>query len=101
VNYLAVRVSRETLLRGRDPKDSRLGVVAATGGIAVFCLITFVLGFFGVRFNSVYGSGLIGIGFSVSGRSRVEPGPRLRPDRCGARTGAPKYMEWYGAFALM
>ena len=54
---------RSGLIRVTD--QFRLGVVAATGGIALFYLITFVLGFFGVRFNSVYGSGPIGIGFSV------------------------------------
>jgi uncharacterized YccA/Bax inhibitor family protein len=81
----------------------RLGVVAATGGIAVFYLITFVLGFFGVRFNSVYGSGLIGIGFSavvviVAALNLVLDFDLIES---GARVGAPKYMEWYGAFALM
>jgi uncharacterized YccA/Bax inhibitor family protein len=66
---------RSGLIRVSD--QLRLGVVAATGGIALFYLITFVLGFFGVRFNSVYGSGPIGIG----DRRCLESGPRLRPDR--------------------
>jgi len=81
----------------------RLGVVAATGGIAVFYLITFVLGFFGVRFNSIYGSGLIGIGFSVVVVIVAALNLVLDFDliESGARAGAPKYMEWYGAFALM
>jgi len=81
----------------------RLGVVAATGGIFLFYLITFVLGFFGVRFNSVYGSGLIGIGFSVVVVIVASLNLVLDFDliEVGARAGAPKYMEWYGAFALM
>src|SRR5271167_974390 len=51
---------RSGLIRVTD--NFRLGVVAATGGIAVFYLISFILGFFGVHFNSIYGSGAIGIG---------------------------------------
>jgi len=44
----------------------KLGVVAATGGIAIFYLATMVLGFFGVTaFSSVFQSGWIGIGFSL------------------------------------
>jgi len=81
----------------------RLGVVAATGGIAVFYLITFVLSFFGMHFNSIYGSGLIGIGFSVVVVIVAALNLVLDFDliESGARAGAPKYMEWYGAFALM
>ena len=43
----------------------RLGIVAATGGIAVFYLLEMVLGFFGIHFATINGSGLIGIGFSL------------------------------------
>ena len=39
----------------------KLGVVAATGGIAVFYLAQFVLGFFGVRFAAINGSGYSGL----------------------------------------
>ena len=92
---------RSGLIRVTD--KFRLGVVAATGGIAVFYLLTFVLGFFGVRFNSIYGSGLIGIGFSVVVVIVAALNLVLDFDmiESGARAGAPKYMEWYGAFALM
>ncbi|MFZ0913171.1 MAG: Bax inhibitor-1/YccA family protein [Candidatus Korobacteraceae bacterium] len=34
----------------------RLGIVAATGGIAVFYLLQFILGFFGVHFTAINGS---------------------------------------------
>lgn len=81
----------------------RLGLVTATGGIAVFYLITLVLGFFGVHFNSIYGAGLVGIGFSVFVVIVAALNLVLDFDliETGARMGAPKYMEWYGAFALM
>jgi uncharacterized YccA/Bax inhibitor family protein len=41
-----------------------MGIFAATGGIAIFYLIEMVLGFFGVHFTAVNGSGAIGIGFT-------------------------------------
>lgn len=92
---------RSGLIRVTD--QFRLGVVAATGGIALFYLITFVLGFFGVHFTSIYGSGPIGIGFSVVVVIVAALNLVLDFDliESGARAGAPKYMEWYGAFALM
>ncbi|HEX6879394.1 MAG TPA: Bax inhibitor-1/YccA family protein [Terriglobales bacterium] len=81
----------------------RLGVVAATGGIALFYLVEFILGFFGIRFTAVNGSGLIGIGFSVFVVIIAALNLILDFDliESGARAGAPKYMEWYGGFALM
>jgi uncharacterized YccA/Bax inhibitor family protein len=81
----------------------RLGIVAATGGIAVFYFLQFILGFFGVHFTTINGSGPIGIGFSlivvvVAALNLVLDFDLIEN---GARYGAPKYMEWYGAFALM
>src|SRR5208283_4358534 len=43
----------------------RLGIIAATGGIALFYLLEMLLGFFGFRFAAINGSGPIGIGFSL------------------------------------
>ena len=81
----------------------RLGVVAATGGIALFYVATLILGFFGVRFPSIYGAGPLGIGFSVFIVIIAALNLVLDFDfiESGARAGAPKYMEWYGAFGLM
>jgi len=81
----------------------RMGVVAATGGIAFFYLLTFILGFFGIRFSAIYGSGLIGIGFSVFVVIIAALNLVLDFDfiESGAAAGAPKYMEWYGGFALL
>jgi len=81
----------------------RLGVVAATGGIALFYILSMVLGFFGIHFNSIFGSGLIGIGFSVIVVIVAALNLVLDFDfiESGARAGAPKYMEWYAAFGLM
>jgi uncharacterized YccA/Bax inhibitor family protein len=81
----------------------RLGVVAATGGIAIFYLAQFALGFFGVRFAAINGSGLLGIGFSVVVVIVAALNLVLDFDfiESGVHAGAPKYMEWYGAFGLM
>ncbi len=81
----------------------RLGVVAATGGIMVFYLLQMVMGFFGVRFMSINGSGMIGIGFSlvVVGVAALNLILDFDLIETGIRMGAPKYMEWYGAFGIM
>src|SRR5271168_1350384 len=81
----------------------RLGIVAATGGIALFYVIEMILGFFGVHFAAVNGSGAIGVGFSVFVVIIAALNLVLDFDfiENGARAGAPKYMEWYGAFGLM
>src|SRR5215471_6850552 len=81
----------------------RLGVVAATAGIAFFYLLTFILSFFGIHFSAVYGSGLIGIGFSIFVVIIAALNLVLDFDfiENGAAAGAPKYMEWYGGFALL
>jgi uncharacterized YccA/Bax inhibitor family protein len=80
-----------------------LGIVAATGGIAVIYLLTMVLGFFNVQVPGIYGSGPVGILFSLA--VVVIAALNLILDfnfiEEGARRGAPKYMEWYSAFGLM
>jgi len=81
----------------------RMGIVAATGGIAVFYLLQMLLGFFGVRFLAVNGSGPIGIGFSLVVVAIAALNLVLDFDfiERGVQYGAPKYMEWYGAFGIM
>jgi len=93
---------RSGLIRVTD--KFRMGIVAATGGIALFYLATFIMGFFGVHlFSSVYGSGTIGIGFSIFVVIIAALNLVLDFDMIenGAQSGAPKYMEWYGGFALL
>jgi uncharacterized YccA/Bax inhibitor family protein len=87
----------------RATENFKLGVVAATGGIALFYLITFILSFFGVRVSIFYSSGWMGIGFSLFVCVIAALNLVLDFDfiEQGAAQGAPKYMEWYGAFGLM
>jgi len=94
-------VYRSGLIRVTD--NFRTGIFTATGGIAIFYLIEMVLGFFGVHFTAVNGNGAIGIGFSVFVVIIAALNLVLNFDfiENGARAGAPKYMEWYGAFGMM
>lgn len=81
----------------------RMGIVAATGGIMLFYLAEMVLGFFGVHFNAINGSGPLGIGFSLIIVAVAALNLVLDFDfiERGVNYGAPKYMEWYGAFGIM
>ena len=79
------------------------GNVAATGGIAVFYLVTFLLSLFGVRLSIFYGSGPVSIVISlvivvIAALNLVLDFDFIEQ---GAAQGAPKYMEWYAAFGLM
>ncbi len=84
-------------------ENFKLGVCAATGGIMLIYLATFILGMFGVNIPFIHGSGTFGIAFS--GFVVVIAALNLVLDfdfiENGAEQGAPKYMEWIGAFGLM
>ncbi len=84
-------------------ENFRLGIVAATGGIALVYIASFILGFFGVNMPFIHESGLIGIGFSLFVVVIAALNLVLDFDfiESGAEAGAPKFMEWYGAFGLM
>lgn len=84
-------------------ENFKLGVVAATGGIAIFYLISMVMGFFGHAPGVITSSSTAGLIFS--GVVVVVAALNLVLDfdfiEQGAEHGAPKYMEWYAAFGLM
>lgn len=87
----------------RATERFKMGVFAATGGIALVYLATLVLGFFGVQAPFIYGSGIASIGFSlfvviIAALNLVIDFDFIEQ---GQARGAPKYLEWYGAFALM
>jgi len=87
----------------RVSDNFRLGVVAATGGIAVVYLVSMLLGLFGHTIPYIHGSGLIGIGFSllVVGIAAMNLVLDFDFIESAAAHGAPKFMEWYAAFGLM
>ena len=78
------------------------GVMVATGGIALLYLVEMVLGMFGVQVPLIASSGPIGV--AISGAVCFVAALNLVVDfdfiAANARRGAPKYMEWYAAFAL-
>jgi uncharacterized YccA/Bax inhibitor family protein len=89
----------------RATERFKLGVIAATGGIAVFYLVIMLLGLFHVNAGAgvLYGHGWLPIGFSLFVVAIAALNLVLDFDmiETGVRMGAPKYMEWYGAFGLM
>lgn len=84
-------------------ENFKLGVVAATGGIALLYLVNIGMGFFGASIPFIHESGWMGIAFS--GFVVVIAALNLVLDfdfiESGVEAGAPKYMEWYGAFGLV
>jgi uncharacterized YccA/Bax inhibitor family protein len=78
-------------------------IFAATGGIALVYLVSFIAGMFGANLGFMYGNGMMGIGFSLVVVVIAALNLILDFDMItqGANARAPKYMEWYGAFGLM
>ena len=84
-------------------ENFKLGVVAATGSIALFYFASFILGFFGVSIPLLNSSGPMGIIFSlvvvvVAALNLVLDFDFIEK---GSEMNAPKYMEWIGAFGLI
>lgn len=82
----------------------RTGVVAATGAIALLYLVDIGLrAFTSIQIPFIHETGALGIGFSLLVVGLAALNLVLDFDMIERATaqGAPKYMEWYGAFALM
>ncbi len=84
-------------------QNFRLIVFSATMGIMLVYLTSFILGFFGMSVPYLHSTGPIGIGISLFIVVIAALNLVLDFDfiEYGADRGAPKYMEWYGAFGLM
>jgi uncharacterized YccA/Bax inhibitor family protein len=87
----------------RATENFKMGVVAATGGIFVIYLATFLLGLFGVKIPYIHQGGWIGIAFSVFVVVIAALNLVLYFDfiENGVAQGAPRFMEWFAAFGLM
>jgi len=87
----------------RPSENFKLGLFAATGGIALLYMVSMVLGFFGVRVPYIHDSSPIGIAFSVFVVIIAALNLVLDFDfiERGAEANAPRYMEWVGAFGLL
>jgi uncharacterized YccA/Bax inhibitor family protein len=79
-------------------ENFKLGVFAATGGIALVYLVSIVLGFFGIHIPFIHSNGTFGILFGIAAFNLVIDFAQIEQ---AANEGMPKYMEWYGAFALL
>jgi uncharacterized YccA/Bax inhibitor family protein len=87
----------------RVTEKFKIGVVAATGAIALVYLVDIVLSFFGTRVPFIHEGGAFGIGFSVVVVIIAALNLVLDFDfiEQGVKYQAPKYMEWYGGFSLL
>jgi uncharacterized YccA/Bax inhibitor family protein len=82
----------------------KLGVIAATGGIALVYAVNMMMSLFGYsQMSFLYAATPLGIGISLFVVIIASLNLIIDFDmiETGARMGAPKYMEWYGAFGLM
>ena len=84
-------------------KKFRTGIIAATGGICIFYVATWILGMFGMNMGFAFGNSLLSIGISLFVVAIASLNLVLDFDfiEKGAQKGAPKFMEWYGAFGIM
>jgi len=78
-------------------------IFIATAGIAIFYLLSIVLRMFHVDIAFIHEGSLLGIGFSLFVVAIAALNLLLDFDMIekGVAAGAPKYMEWYGAFGLL
>ena len=86
-------------------ENFKLGIFAATGGIAIVYLVNFIMGFFGsgIGVMNINNASPLSIGFSIVVVIIAALNLVLDFDFIeeGSEKGAPKYMEWYGAFGLL
>ena len=99
--FVLLAAYRSGLVRA-TPKFT-IGVIAATGGIALVYFASMILGLFHVQIPGIFGSGPVGILFSlgvvvIAALNLVLDFSMIEE---GAARGLPKYMEWYSAFGLM
>ncbi len=84
-------------------ENFKLGVAAATGGILLFYVVTFILGLFHINVSFMHDSSPLSIGISffvviIAALNLVLDFDFIEK---GAETGAPKFMEWYAGFGLL
>lgn len=85
-------------IAGRIRKGVLIGIIS----IAAIYLVGMILSFFGIMLP-IYGSGIIGVGFSLFVVVIATASLIMDYDFIlkASQYGYPKYMEWYGAFGLM
>lgn len=83
-------------------QNLRLGIAAATGGIFLFYIANFILGFFGVDLPLINSNSTFGILFTIGVIILAALNLVLDFDfiERGVEQKSPKYMEWYASFGL-
>jgi uncharacterized YccA/Bax inhibitor family protein len=81
----------------------RFGVIAATGGLALFYLVTWIVSFFGVNIGFITGSGNFSILFSlfVVGLAALNLVLDFDFIDRASESKMPQYMEWFAALGLL
>ena len=87
-------------------ENFKLGIFAATAGIGIVYLVSFLMSMFGgggLPVMDPTNASMLSIGFSlfvvvIASLNLVMDFDFIEQ---GAANGAPKYMEWYGAFGLL
>ncbi len=84
-------------------KKLAAGIFAATAGIALFYIATWILGMFGLNMAIFHGTSLLALGITIVVAIVAALNLVLDFDLIvkGAEARAPKSMEWYGAFGLL
>ncbi len=89
----------------KPTENLKLGIFAATGGIALLYAVDFIMSFFGTGISllDINNSSNFSIGVSlfivvIASLNLVIDFDFIEE---GSERGAPKYMEWYGAFGLL
>lgn len=87
----------------RPSQNFRLGVAAATGGVALYYLGSVVASLFGVEFPLIWSTGWAGVGFSALVVVLAAANLVLDFDfiESAVQRRAPKHYEWFGAFGLL
>ena len=89
----------------RATENFKLGVFAATGGIAIVYFISFIMSFFGsgLSIMNIQNASMVSIGFSffvviIASLNLVLDFDFIEE---ASEAGVPKYMEWYATFGLL
>lgn len=100
--FIALLVAYKSKLI-KPSENFKLGLTAAIGGIGIFYLANFVMSMFGHGFaimssNSTLGIAINGVIVVIAALTLVLDFDFIEE---GCEQGAPKYMEWYGAYGLL
>lgn len=101
ITFALLMAYKSRLIKATE--NFKLGVVAATGGICLFHLVVIVMRLCGLQLPWLWDGGVISL--AIAGFIVVVASLNLVLDfdfiEEGSNSGAPKHMEWYGAFGLL